>query len=430
MLRALILISIFFPPERGGGATGAWNRAMVFHKIGYSVFVVSSFPAYPTGKVMEARYKRKFFYIEQFESIIVIRLRLLPLEYAGYVRRLALFINFVFLAIIYLPKILRIVGRKNIEITYARSPVIFSAIIGLFYSKASKSFFIYEAPDLWPEEFLVYKTKLLPLIALVGKFCAKFSYAVPHVIVTVSKLAALHITKYYTPKASVYGIPVGVDPTKFRRMPKDECRAELIKQKVFPSNIEGKFIVLYSGVISSIYRLESLVYAAELMKNDKDIVFLLIGEGSEKRRLYNLKLESKIDNFHLQPSQPREIMPLIISASDVCVILLANDPIYNIVLPIRFYEYLSCCKPLITYAQGELADIVKSNNIGYTVKVGDTSDLVNIIRKLRNSEKLMNDIEENARKALQKYSLDTIASEFLSLLEKEPNFKSRPVHNA
>ena len=66
--RVALLISIYFPPEPGGGSTAAWNRAMILRKIGFSVFVLCGFPSYPSGKVLDPKYRRKFFYIEQLEK--------------------------------------------------------------------------------------------------------------------------------------------------------------------------------------------------------------------------------------------------------------------------------------------------------------------------------------------------------------------------
>ena len=51
MIRIALLISMYFPPEPGGGAMTAFNRALILHKIGYSVFVLFGFPSYPSGKV-------------------------------------------------------------------------------------------------------------------------------------------------------------------------------------------------------------------------------------------------------------------------------------------------------------------------------------------------------------------------------------------
>ncbi len=154
-----LLISIYFPPEPGGGSSAAWNRASILHKIGYSVFVICGFPSYPSGKVLDPTYKGKFFFVETMDSFTVIRLRLLPIQYTGYLRRLVIFSNFVFLTLLFMPKILGMAGKINL--VYSIAPIIFSSFIGLVYSKFTKSIFVYEVSDIWPEELAVFRTPLV-----------------------------------------------------------------------------------------------------------------------------------------------------------------------------------------------------------------------------------------------------------------------------
>jgi glycosyltransferase involved in cell wall biosynthesis len=408
---------MYFPPEPSGGSTHAWNRAMVLHKIGYSVIVICGFPAYPNGKVLDPKYKGKFFYIESMQPFKVIRFRLLPLKHVGYIKRLVLFLDFVFLTILYMPKIVRIAGK--VSIVYSLAPIIFSSIIGFLYSIFTKSFFVYEAADLWPEELVVFRTFFTPIIMLFGKFVAKISYAIPDVIVTISGLAAEHITKEYKPKASVYGIPIGVDPNKYPRLSKYDSRVDLIKKEILPKELGNKFIVLYSGLISNAQRIENLADAANKLKDEKEIAILIFGEGEGKQKLEQLKLEYNLYNFYLLPFQPRHMMPTIISAADVCTVLLSSEPIFDVALPTKFYEYLACCKPIIGVCRGELANIINSSNIGHTVNAGDAIRLVSIIKELRNSPALLQTMENNSYNTLKIFSLDSISSKFLHLLKKE-----------
>jgi hypothetical protein len=134
-----LLLSIYFPPEPGEGSSAAWNRASILHKIGYSVFVICGFPSYPSGKVLDPTYKGKFFFVETMDSFTVIRLRLHPLEYTGYLRRLVIFLNFVFLSLLFMPKILGITGKINL--VYSIAPIIFSSFIGFIYAKFTQHTF-------------------------------------------------------------------------------------------------------------------------------------------------------------------------------------------------------------------------------------------------------------------------------------------------
>src|SRR4029079_18411707 len=166
--RIALLISLYFPPEPGGGATTAWNRALILSKIGYSVYVLCGFPSYPTGRVVEEVYRGKFFYLERKESFTLIRLRLLPLESKGLLKRFILFINFVFLTLFWLPKILRIL--PNTKIVYSLAPNFFSCLIGFVYSKAMKSFLVYEVSAFWPEELVAFRMNMYFIFLHIGKF--------------------------------------------------------------------------------------------------------------------------------------------------------------------------------------------------------------------------------------------------------------------
>ena len=52
-----------------------------------------------------------------------------------------------------------------------------------------RSKYIYEAPDLWPEELVNVKSLLLPFIMSFGKIVAKLSYKSADIIITVSESA-------------------------------------------------------------------------------------------------------------------------------------------------------------------------------------------------------------------------------------------------
>jgi colanic acid biosynthesis glycosyl transferase WcaI len=422
-----LLISIYFPPEPGGGSTAAWNRASILRKMGYSVFVITSFPSYPSGKISDPKYKGKFLYIEKFESFTLIRLRLLPLESAGYLRRLVIFLNFTFFAILCMPKILRIAGGR-VDLVYSIAPIIFSSFCGFVYSKITRSFFVYEVSDLWPDELTVFKTKFLPILMVFGRTIAKLSYIGPHMIISISELAAEHVSREYNPKVPIHPLPIGVDTSKFQSLPKNKCREELIRKQILPGELQNKFIILYAGLISNATRVDNLAYAADKIRDyDKQgrVAILVVGDGHEKVKLEQLKHEYKLDNFYLLPFQPREIMPTIISAADVCTVSLPSDPIFDVDVPSKFYEYLACCKPFIGICGGEPAKIINSYNIGLTTKAGDINGLVSIIRTFLDSPNLLHSMENNCSVALQKYSLDSLATYFLTILKKERNNKRK-----
>ncbi len=412
-----LLVSLYFPPEPGGGSVTAWNRVLILQKLGYTVFVLCGFPAYPSGKVTDPKYKGKFFYVEKIEDITLIRLRLLPLKSKGYLSRFLLFMNFISLSLVYILKILRI--SKKISLVYALAPIIFSSFIGAIYSKITKSFFIYEASTIWPEELIASRTSLHFITLCFGRILAKISYALPDMLVTISEFAAKYLSANYKPNVIIYALPIGVEPSRFPTKSKEASRKELIERKIFPTALCSKFIVLYAGVITKITNVENLVYAADMLKYDNEIAFLIVGEGEEKSRLEDIKFTHNLNNLFFLPFQDSAFVPHIISSADICVVPLSSDPIYNATIPTKFFDYLACHKPQIGICGEELAMIINSNKIGLTVKDREIDKLVGAILTLKNSPSLIHSMEQNSHAVLHKFSLNTLASKFNQVLKKE-----------
>lgn len=412
-----LLISIYFPPEPGGGAITAFNRASILHKIGYSVFVLCGFPCYPSGKLNEEKYKGKFFYVEKMNDFTLIRLRLLPLASKGHLRRFILFINFNFLTLLWMPKILRISSKT--QLVYALAPILFSSVIGFLYSKVTKSLFIYEVSAFWPEELVAFKNKGYFMLLHLGKIFAKISYLLPDILVVISHYAEKYLTENYHTKRQIHVMPIGVDPSRYPPKNKQYSRMELIKKNILPPTLENKFIVLYAGVLTKVTNVENIFYAADKLKNKhQDIAFLVIGEGEERERLEEFREAKELENLFLLPFQASIMVPYIISAADLCVVPLSTGKVYETTIPTKFFDYLACNKPQLGICSGELADIINVNNLGVTVKDGELDKLVDTIIYLKNSPLLLESIEESTHRVLQMFSLDTLASKLKEVLKK------------
>ena len=146
---------------------------------------------------------------------------------------------------------------------------------------------------------------------------------------------------------------------------------------------------------------------------------LPIWEGPQKQNLEQLKIELQLENFYIFSAQPRNLMPIIISSSDVCVITLSSEPIFQIAIPTKFYEYLASKKPLIGVCGGELENIINSTNIGRTAPPGNIDKLNSHIIDFKNSPTLLRTMEDNCTTALQRFSLENIALDLHEILKKE-----------
>ena len=409
-----LLISIYFLPEPGGGATAALNRAKLLKNIGYNVFIICGFPAYPTGKLKDQKYKGRLFYVEKIDEFTIIRLKLIALGHEGYLKRLIIFLNFVFVCILNLPRIIRITGKINI--VYALAPILFSSIIGFFYSKITKSFFIYDVPDLWPEELVAFRSRFSPIIFHIGKILSKAMYSSPDIIITISSSAAEMIREYYRPNPPIYDLPIGFDPQSFQYLEKRDSRNKLITDKVFPAQFQGKFLIIYTGLISRAQKVENLLKLARKLDGDPDIMILIVGDGEDRS---NIELETKnLKNVYLLPYQPRNVIPYIIYSSDLCSVLLSCEPIFEIAFPTKFYEYLACRKQILGICKGEMANIINKFGIGCAVSENDIDLLVPFIIRIKRIHSDLG-VETKFDKAINEFSLENLSKRLNEILSKE-----------
>lgn len=419
----LLLISLNFPPETNGGATGAWNRAKVLHNLGFQIFVLAGFSRSHGREGKFIDFGKRIMFVERLDNITVIRVWSPNLDNEGFFRPFVVYISFVIICLLVIPKVFKMLPK--VDVIYARSPIVFSSIVGFIYSRLLHSFYIYEAPDVWPDELIVIKSPLLPFIMSFGKIISKMSYCKADIIITVSESAAEYIKSHYKPNAKVFGIPSGVDPEKFAPTLKSIARNKLIEDKLLPSILYDKFVVLYSGRISPAQKIDDLISAAKKLIEFKNIYIIIIGGGATYDRLHKLKVQNNLNNIIFLPFQKRELMPLIISSVDVCTLFLAPEPVYGIAIPTKFYEYLSCLKPVIGVCHGEVEKIIKKYNIGLTCQNGDVDELADSILKMR---KIIDstDLLPYCTDALKNFSLQSISLVFAKVLGNNyPNKRSK-----
>lgn len=106
------------------------------------------------------------------------------------------------------------------------------------------------------------------------------------------------------------------------------------------------FNVVYAGNIGVMQNVDLLVETANLMKNDKNIWFHIIGAGVCKEKLEVKAKENRIRNISFLPMQPPKLAPAIYTSADVNVIPLVENAVRT-ALPSKIATCLACQKPII-----------------------------------------------------------------------------------
>jgi colanic acid biosynthesis glycosyl transferase WcaI len=169
-----------------------------------------------------------------------------------------------------------------------------------------------------------------------------------------------------------------------------ECSQEAPKQasrSVLRAKLElaDKFAVGYSGNLGRAHEFNTLLGAAEILKDDGEIVFLMIGGGAGMLKLSKATIERGLTNFIFLPYQPRENLSDSLAASDVHWVSLLPE-LEGLIVPSKFYGILAAARPTVFIGNpdGELARAIRVGECGVTVAVGDVDALVAAVRHLKN----------------------------------------------
>jgi hypothetical protein len=120
-------------------------------------------------------------------------------------------------------------------------------------------------------------------------------------------------------------------------------------------NLQDKFIIQYSGNIGLTHKVEIVVEIAELLKDNKDIVFQIIGRGPRVPALQKMVEEKNLPNCMFLPFQSDEMFPFSLSAADLGIVIL-DELTSKGSVPSKSYNLMSYGIPSI-YVAGEDSEL-------------------------------------------------------------------------
>lgn len=171
------------------------------------------------------------------------------------------------------------------------------------------------------------------------------------------------------------------------------------------NNLQGKFIVMYSGNMGKAYQLEPLVYVAEHFKQNSNIVFVIMGDGWKKEILQQLITEKNLTNCMLLPYQPNELFMHSLSAFHIGVVSLAQV-LDKVAIPSKTYNLLAAKRPVFCIgSEGSgLADFLKENEVGIAIDPANIDAMKQYIERLYNDKIYFDTLCINAGKTALHYT--------------------------
>jgi colanic acid biosynthesis glycosyl transferase WcaI len=167
-------------------------------------------------------------------------------------------------------------------------------------------------------------------------------------------------------------------------------------------NLADKFVLGYSGNLGRAHDFATVLAAAERLRDEPRIAFLMIGGG---KRFAELSAEVQARGlsvaFRFLPYQARTLLSYSLGVADAHWVSL--DPrLEGLMVPSKFYGIAAASKPIVVIGDpnGELAQLVQRNDCGVAVAPGDGDTLAATLRQLLNAPQTVLEMGARARQML------------------------------
>jgi glycosyltransferase involved in cell wall biosynthesis len=380
-MHVLLIHQIFMSPNDSGG-TRHYELAQQVIGSGDSFTIVASDLNYLTGqKVLDSD---KFITEQYFDELKVLRTYTYPSLHRSFTWRIISFLSFTVSSFIAAMK------PADVDIVMGTSPPIFQAASAWLVAAIRRKPFLLEIRDLWPDFAIDIGVLKNPILIYLSRWLESFLYKkADHLLVNSPAYKEYLISKGIKAE-KVTLIANGVDIEQF-----DPINTGLaLRQEL---NLDDKFIVTYAGALGLANDLDTLLQAASLLNKNKNIHVLIVGDGKERQRLEALAKDLDLNNLTFTGAKPKSEMPNYIAASDSCIAILKDIPMFKTTYPNKVFDYMAASRPIILAIDGVIRDVVESAEGGLFVQPGDPKALADAILKLSADPEVSKRMGESAR---------------------------------
>lgn len=331
--------------------------------LGHDVEILTGFPNYPTGKVYDG-YRITPHVTETVDGIVVHRVALYPSHNTSAVCRILNYVSFAISA--------ALVGTFKLrkpDVVFAYQPAATIGLPALCMYWLRNVPFVYDINDLWPDSLRA--TGMLTngfVLRLIDRWC-QFVYKRAALITVLSPGFKAALLERGVPAHKIRVIYLWCDDTQITAaIHSVEVRRE--------AGFEGCFNILFAGTMGKAQGLDAVLSAAALLRDRfPKVKFTFVGDGIESDHLQRRAIAENLTNVQFLPRRPSSQIGQLLSAADVLLVHLKDDPLFKITIPSKTQAYLAAGRPILMAVRGDASDLVREAQAGVPCAPEDAREL-------------------------------------------------------
>ncbi|WP_151757421.1 glycosyltransferase family 4 protein [Dictyobacter vulcani] len=384
----ILFISRYYYPEKAAAAVCVGETAKRLIRYGHQVTVLTTLPSYPTG-IVPPRYRGRLLQIEFIDGVRVLRTWSYTSANRGFFKRISSYLSFGCLA--------ALIGKKALgtpDLIIVGSPPLFNVIAAHLLTWFLHVPFIFWVADLWPESAVQLGILHNPILIKVAEWLEWQTYQRASLVWVVTEGMRTTLLRRGLRSEKIFLLPNGVDTARFYPISQTDARRQL--------GWPDMFTVLYAGTHGLTHGLHTVLDAAEKLRGQVDIRFVLLGDGAEKTTLMAEASRRQLTNIHFLQPLPHEAMPLALAASSICLAHTRKLPIFEDMLPMKMFEAMASGRPLLLALNGEACRVaVQEARAGIYCEPENPEALATGIFYLYTHPDTMKQLSQNGRSYIQ-----------------------------
>ncbi len=404
----IYILTAVFPPEPLVTGKMSVDLANKLSEKGHEVIVISPFPNRPGG-ILYKGYRRNLIFCEKREEYHLIHTWHTLSKKSTFFSRFFENLTFGITSSLWLLK------NGHADVAYVNTWAIFSQFLNCFTLKLLRIPTVCVVTDIYPESLINKKIILKDsLISKILSFIDKLSLKICKKIITLTPtMRKLLIQSRGILPNKIITIPVWIDEAEW-----EICS---IMDKTYSRDLgisDDIFLLVFTGNFSITSGLDLFIKIAEILKKQKNILFIFAGDGTQKNRIQKEIKNRNLYNILIISPLSNETLLKIHAAADIFLLNLKSGMSASN-LPSKQIVYMMSGKPIIASLdlEDDPAKIIIESQSGFVFPPESTIALANMIYSLSLDRSKLSEMGKNARMyAIKNFSKREVLPKMIDIL--------------
>jgi glycosyltransferase involved in cell wall biosynthesis len=407
-MKILLIHEYFLEEDDPGGSR--WNEmTKIWVEAGHEIVVLAGM-MHGNGSEKHSEYKGRYFVEKAQSNVKVWRCHVSESYNKSFTGRLWAYVSFMFSSL--WAGLFKVKGKFDVIVV--TSPPLFVGFTGYMISRIKRIPLVFEVRDLWPESAIDTGILTNKLIIKMAYWFEKFIYkkaSLINVLTPAFYKTLQEIKKVDEEKLII--IPNASDFDLSEELLLNFDREAFRKEM----GLDGRFVITYVGAHGVANHLQQVIEAAKQLK-DTNVLFLLIGNGMEKKKLKKLASQMDLDNVKfLDPVPKKEVFKYIL-ASEMGASILKKVDTFKTVYSNKTFDYMSCKVPVLMAIDGVSRKLVEDAKCGTYVEPENIKEYYRIITLYLNDyDRLKSEGVNGYNYAKVNFDRNILAKKYLSEIE-------------